>query len=254
MSAGTAERAATAETAPLGRRGLLRWGALAGGGALLAACGSPARAAEETSTESGSHEPITDPAVALQELQDGNARFVAGRVEHPAQSTARRAEVAEGQHPFAAVLSCADSRVPPELVFDRGLGDLFVVRTAGQVVADPVLGSIQYGVEHLHVPLLVVLGHSGCGAVKATLEAVQQNAPASGTGVDSLVEAIRPAAQEALGTAAEASRLDVAVRLNVENIVASLGADPVLAAAVTEGRLRIVGATYSLEDGAVTFL
>ncbi|GAA4964302.1 carbonic anhydrase [Kineococcus glutinatus] len=189
-----------------------------------------------------------DAAAALEELQRGNARFAAGAVEHPAQGVDRRAQLAGGQQPFAAVLSCADSRVPPELVFDRGLGELFVVRTAGQVLSPPVLGSLQYGVAHLGVPLLVVLGHSACGAVQATCDAVAAGAGPSGTAIDSLVDAIRPAAERAA-----AAGLDAAVRANVEDVVADLGGDELLAAAAAAGRLRIVGAVYDLATGEVTF-
>lgn len=116
---------------------------------------------------------------ARQLLEEGNARFVAGAPTRPEQSLMRRAVVAEGQNPFAVVLSCADSRVPPEVLFDQGLGDLFVVRSAGEVVDRAVLGSLQYGVDHLATPLLVVLGHSGCGAVGATVDAVKEEAKAA---------------------------------------------------------------------------
>ena len=243
------------------RRGLLRWGALLGGGALLSACGSDSVAVVPGAPGKPGKPPhrpeeVTDPEQALQLLRAGNARFATAHARHPDATTAHRLHVAEGQHPFAIVLSCADSRVPPELVFDQGLGDLFVVRTAGQVSAPSVLGSIQYGVEHLHVPLLVVLGHEKCGAVSATLEAVQKGSAPSGTAIDSLVEAIRPAAERALaGTSTdETHRLAEAVRFNVADEVAALAADPLLAAAVTAGHLRIVGATYDLHDGTVAFL
>ncbi|WP_432536981.1 carbonic anhydrase [Kineococcus arenarius] len=234
------------------RRGLLRWGAVLGGGTLLTACASGGAA---VAPNRGSERPerVTDPEQALELLREGNARFAAHPEEHTTRTAAHRLRIAEGQHPFAAVLSCADSRVPPELVFDQDLGDLFVVRTAGQVLAPPVLGSVQYAVEHLHVPLLVVLGHEGCGAVSAALEAVQRGSAPSGTAIDSLVEAIRPAAESALaGTGAE-DALPEAVRLNVAGDVLALSADPLLAEATAAGHLRVVGATYDLHDGAVTF-
>lgn len=112
------------------------------------------------------------PDEALSRLKDGNARYVKGKLKHPNAAPARRAEVAQKQTPFAAILSCADSRVPPEIVFDQGVGDLFVVRTAGQAVGDIELASLEYAVEHLGASMIVVLGHERCGAVKATLEAV----------------------------------------------------------------------------------
>ncbi|NAZ85631.1 carbonic anhydrase [Kineococcus indalonis] len=229
------------------RRGVFRWGAL------LSACDSTGASAAPAAVPERP-ERVSDPDEALELLRAGNARFVAAPEVHHAHPAAHRLHLAEGQHPFAIVLSCADSRVPPELVFDQDLGDLFTVRTAGQVVAPPVLGSLQYGVEHLHVPLLVVLGHEGCGAVKAALEAVEAGSAPSGTAVDSLVDAIRPAAERALAGVDEAHRLDEAVRLNVADGVAALEADPVLAGAVQAGRLRVVGATYDLQDGAVAFL
>ncbi|WP_432573898.1 carbonic anhydrase [Kineococcus sp. SYSU DK005] len=244
-TAGAVEQGAT-------RRGLFRWGAVLGGGTLLTACGTQRAPAAPAAQERP--ERISDPDEALELLRRGNERFAAAPERHSAHTAAHRVRIASGQHPFAIVLSCADSRVPPELVFDQDLGDLFVVRTAGQVVAPPVLGSIQYGVEHLHVPLLVVLGHEGCGAVSATLEALQQGAGPSGTAIDSLVDAIRPAAQRALAGADEAHRLGEAVRLNVLDGVSALAADPVLAEAVHAGRLRVVGATYDLQDGEVAFL
>ncbi|NAZ76748.1 carbonic anhydrase [Kineococcus sp. T13] len=259
----TAPPGAPAAPAGVGstRRGLLHWAAALGGGTLLTACGSstspaaPAAAPERPDR-------ISDPEQALELLRAGNARFSAHPEQHTTHPAAHRLRIAEGQHPFAIVLSCADSRVPPELVFDQDLGDLFVVRTAGQVVAPPVLGSIQYGVEHLHVPLIVVLGHESCGAVGATLEAVRTGSAPSGTAIDSLVEAIRPAAEQALAEtdadsgseADEAQHLAEAVRLNVAAEVAQLSADPLLAEAVDGGHLRVVGATYDLHEGTVTFL
>ncbi len=235
------------------RRGLFRWGAVLGGGALATACGTDGAPVVPGAVRERPEE-IADPDVALELLREGNARFAGAREQHPARAEERRLRVAEGQHPFAVVLSCSDSRVPPELVFDQGLGDLFVVRTAGQVVAPPVLGSIQYGVEHLHVPLLVVLGHEGCGAVSATLEAVEKGSGPSGTAIDSLVDAIRPSVERAPAGAGGADRLAEAVRLNVADGVAALSADPLLAGAVQAGHLRVVGATYDLHDGEVAFL
>jgi len=188
-------------------------------------------------------------------LEEGNARYVAGQPLRPDQTLGRRAAVATEQHPFAAVLSCADSRVAPEVLFDQGLGDLFVVRSAGQVVDRAVLGSLQYGVEHLAPPLLVVLGHSGCGAVKATLEAVKTKAKASGTAIDDLVTAIKPAITEAeeIGTD-EKSFLDVATALNVERVLEHLKADPVVGGAVAKRKLKVVGAVYDLATGSLDWL
>ena len=171
----------------------------------------------------------------------------------PDQDIAYRTALAAGQHPFAAILSCADSRVPPEIVFDQGLGDLFVARTAGQVVDHAVLGSIQYGIAELKIPLLVVLGHEKCGAVKATIEAVEKKSAASGTDIDALVAAIKPAVEEE-EEAAAADLVDAVVRRNATNIVAALGKKPILSDAVAAGSLQIVAARYDLDAGTVEFL
>ena len=163
--------------------------------------------------------------------------------------------VAAGQHPFAAVLSCADSRVPPEVLFDQGLGDLFVVRSAGQVLDQAVLGSIQYGVEHLTTPLLVVLGHSECGAVKATIEAIETKAKPSGTAIDDLVTAIKPAVIEAEVIGAEEEKVvEVAISVNVERIVEALKQDHVIGEAVSKRTLKVAGAIYDLTTGEVDWL
>ncbi|WP_369054629.1 carbonic anhydrase [Kineococcus terrestris] len=232
------------------RRHLFRWAAALGGTAAVTGCaGSVSRAAAPARPER-----ITDPAQALDLLREGNRRFSAAPERRTTLSAQRREHLADGQHPFAAVLSCADSRVPPELVFDQGLGDLFVVRTAGHVVAPPVLGSLQYAVEHLHVPLVLVLGHTGCGAVSATLDAVRGASAPTGTAVDSLVDAIRPAAERALDGPDTDRHLPDAVRFNVSAGVDALAQDPVLARAAGDGHLRVAGATYDLREGTVTLL
>ncbi|WP_432547621.1 carbonic anhydrase [Kineococcus sp. SYSU DK004] len=238
--------------APAGttRRHLFRWGAALGGAAAVTGCArSVSRAAAPARPEQ-----VSDPAQALDLLREGNRRFSAAPERRTPISAHRREHLADGQHPFAAVLSCADSRVPPELVFDQGLGDLFVVRTAGHVVAPPVLGSLQYAVEHLHVPLVLVLGHSSCGAVSATLDAVRDASAPTGTAIDSLVEAIRPAAGRALTGPDPEHHLADAVRFNVAAGVDALSQDPLLGHAVGAGHLRVVGATYDLREGTVTFL
>ncbi len=187
---------------------------------------------------------------ALQKLMDGNARFVSGNVTHPDQSADRRTELVAGQHPFAIVVGCSDSRVPPEIVFDQGLGDIFVVRTAGQVIDNVSLGSIEYGVEHLGVPLIVVLGHDSCGAVKATVEGGK---PAGH--LDSLVNFIMPAVEEARASGNESEIVDRAIDNNVENIVDLLNtSEPILSEKIAKGELTIVGARYHLDDGQVEIL
>ena len=156
--------------------------------------------------------------------------------------------MAQGQKPFAIVFGCVDSRVPPELVFDRGLGDVFVIRTAGQVLDDAGLGSIEFGVEELGIPLVMVLGHEKCGAVAATIEAVEHNAEAPGH-IGALVEGIRPAVEQVKGQPGDL--LDNAVRANVELTVRQLKTSPILAEALETGHIKIVGARYDLDTGVV---
>lgn len=185
---------------------------------------------------------------ALGELVEGNRRFVTGHLEHARQDKERRDELAKSQHPFAVIVGCSDSRVPPEVVFDQGLGDLFVVRVAGNVVDDASLGSIEYAVEHLGASLVIVLGHERCGAVQAALD---------GKALPGHIGAIGAALSPAIAEA-KAQRggdpLDTAVRANVRRIVRQLtGAEPLLAHAAHEGELEIVGARYDLDTGEVEF-
>ena len=187
-------------------------------------------------------------AESMRRLTDGNQRFAKGRLEHPGQTTERRSALVKTQHPFAAVLSCSDSRVPPEIVFDVGLGDLFTIRVAGNIVDNAVLGSIEYGAEHLNVPLVVVLGHTGCGAVKATLEGDEP-----GTHIEELIDSIRPAVKEA-----KREKGDVynnAVRENVYRSVKQLReAKPILTALYQNRKIQVVGAIYHMDTGVAEFL
>jgi len=188
----------------------------------------------------------------LQRLIAGNARFVGGAMECKNVSDARRAELASGQAPFALVLSCADSRVPPELVFDQGLGDIFVVRVAGNIASPAAIGSIEYAVEHLHVPLILVLGHDKCGAVAATIDIVKTNGHAAGQ-VQFIVDAITPAVKRAQGQTGDL--LDNAIRDNVSLVASALRASqPILAPAVGSGKLKIVGGVYRFSTGVVDLM
>ncbi|MEZ5318252.1 MAG: carbonic anhydrase [Vicinamibacterales bacterium] len=192
------------------------------------------------------------PDEALTRLRTGNAAFV----DHPDAALpitlAQRNALVDGQSPFAAVLSCADSRVPPEVIFHAGLGELFVVRSAGQVTDRSVLASVEYAAEHLHVPLVVVMGHESCGAVKAAIET-----PAGqslGANLDYLVKAIRPAVARRDKDAAEAASLRAAVLGNVEETVNHLVDDSeILAHLLERGEVAIVGAYYELSTGRVHF-
>jgi len=188
-----------------------------------------------------------DPADALKLLIKGNETFMAGKPARPNQSSRRRREVAGGQTPFAIVVGCSDSRIPPEMVFDRGLGDLFVVRTAGNVLDDAVLGSIEYAVLHLSVRLIVVLGHTSCGAVRAAMD----DHPDPGH-IPHLVEAIRPAVEKARRMAGDLYLN--AVKANTAGIVHGLrNAPPVLANIARKGTLKVIGAIYHLDSGKVVF-
>ncbi|MCJ7443519.1 MAG: carbonic anhydrase, partial [Methanotrichaceae archaeon] len=203
------------------------------------------------SVASGNSEPaIKDTASmtaeqALIKLLEGNGRFVAGNVTHPNQSAERRAEVVSAQHPFAVVVSCSDSRVPPEIIFDQGIGDVFVIRTAGEVMDNATLGTIEYGVEHVNCSLIVVLGHDSCGAVKAAVAGGE--APGH---INYLVEAIKPSVDKAKGMSGDI--LNNSIDVNTRDIVAQLGSTkPILSEAVKEGKLKIVGARYHLDTGRV---
>ena len=188
------------------------------------------------------------PASALAELKAGNERFASHHVTHPHQTAARRTELTGGQQPHAIILACADSRVAPEIVFDKGLGDLFTVRVAGNIAGDPEIASIEYAVEHLHVPLIVVMGHQSCGAVGAAIEGGE--APGHLPG---LLAQIKPSVEKARGMQGELS--DNAVRVNVETVVSELTAShPILAEHIAEGKLKIVGGVYSLKTGRVAWL
>src|SRR5438132_12834520 len=192
---------------------------------------------------------IVPPAEAISRLKDGNSRYTNGNQQHPRQSTKQRVELIKNQHPFAIVVGCADSRVPPEIVFDQGLGDLFVLRVAGNVIDDHSLGSIEYAVDHLAVRLIVVLGHQSCGAVKPAKEthASKNETPAH---IQSLGTAIQTAVEATVH-----GDLETTVKANVKDVVQALrSSTPVLKPKVDSGELRVLGAYYSLDTGAVSFL
>jgi carbonic anhydrase len=186
------------------------------------------------------------PDAVLHQLKVGNQHHVTHRYTHPHQTSMRQHELIAGQHPVAVILSCSDSRVPPEVVFDQGLGDLFVVRVAGNVAGDHELASIEYAVEHLHCPLVVVMGHQGCGAVTAAVEG--GHAPGH---LPQLLADIQPAVEKARNMSGDL--VANAVQANVDEAVAHVRASPVLAEPLRAGRLRVVGAVYSLERGTVTW-
>src|SRR3954469_9293905 len=187
----------------------------------------------------------------LQMLMDGNKRFVAGNLTSLSNLAQDRDKVANGQSPFAVIVSCSDSRVPPEIVFDQTLGQLFVIRTAGQVIDEAARGSIIYGVDFLRAPLLLVLGHTGCGAVEAAIAALQGN-PIPGYAYR-FAEGIGPAVQSVINEPGDL--LDNAIRANIEMGADQLRtAEPDLAAAVSSGQLTVAGGYYDLASGEVSII
>jgi len=220
--------------------------------------------------------PMIPPTEALSRLKEGNSRFISGNVQHPHESSderayiakysyenpgaislgmtseqaaKRRGELTKSQHPFAIILSCSDSRVPPELVFDEGLGDLFIVRVAGNVLNNEGLGSIEYGVDVLGAHIIVVLGHQSCGAVDAAMKTVAAKGTAPGH-IQSLVTAIKPVVNET-----PTADLDTMIKANVKHVVDALrSSKPILKTKVDSGDVQVVGGYYTLDTGAVTFL
>ncbi len=238
----------------LPRRDLLRLAGLGILSAGLTACSSSASMVTPPTLvpSTASPEPVvTDPNEALSRLREGNQRFVADKEGHPNSSPSRRTTVAAGQQPFATILGCVDSRVPPELIFDRGLGDLFVIRTAGHTLDRAVTGSIEFGAAELKIPLILVLGHERCGAVKATIELLEGSGEAPGD-IAMLVEAITPAVEAA--HARPGDLLDNAIEINVTRTIATLRTSSVLAELIAQGKAKIAGAVYDLDTGAVRFL
>ncbi|MFE6905282.1 carbonic anhydrase [Streptomyces erythrochromogenes] len=189
----------------------------------------------------------TTPESALRELVAGNGRWRTYHERHPDQTRTVRRTLVAGQHPFAVVLGCVDSRVPPELVFDQGLGDLLTVRSAGEVLDEAVLGSIAYGVLELRIPLVVILGHQSCGAVAAAVRAAEGGPPLPGH-MQYLVDQIRPAIDRGLRGAA---RTDAAITANVRLVRGRLAAEPEMAAGIAAGSLAVVGARYELTSQRV---
>ena len=193
--------------------------------------------------------PISD--AALERLRQGNARYVEGvSLRHDFKH--EREALAKGQNPYAAILSCADSRIAPEFAFDSARGDLFVCRVAGNFATEEVIASMEYAVAVLNTPLILVLGHDACGAVDATLKAIKDNTSPPGH-IPSLVDAIAPAAKAAMQQGGDV--LNKAIRQNVVDNVGKLkSAAPTLSAAVEQGKLKIVGGIYRLTTGAVDLI
>lgn len=198
--------------------------------------------------ESGAIAPLAlSPDDALQKLMEGNQRFIRHQPQYPDQSAARLQEVAQAQHPFATILSCADSRVPAEIIFDQGIGDIFDVRIAGNISTPESLGSIEYAVALLGTPVLMVLGHERCGAVTAAV----QNEALPGE-IGSFVKAILPAVERVKDQPGDA--VENAVVANVNYQIEQLRRSPLLLARLQSGQLKIVGGRYDLDTGSVTIV
>jgi carbonic anhydrase len=191
-----------------------------------------------------------DGKIALERLKDGNKRFVNGNTEKPNQTLERLKEVSSYQNPFATIIGCSDSRVPSEIIFDQGLGDLFIVRTAGQVSSHASWGSIEFAYASLNTKLIVVLGHTNCGAVSAACNSI--DVPGH---IITLINEIKPAAKLAKDNLGDKDFINLAVEYNVSMQVEKLKhLEPILSKAVESGDLLIVGAVYNLETGEVNFL
>jgi carbonic anhydrase len=231
---------------PTRRRFLQLAGASAG--ALLLSAVTPEQMAYAAEPMTPKPQNALDPEQALERLMAGNRRYMEGVTKrHDFQ--AEREALAEGQNPFAAVLGCADSRIAPEYAFDTGRGDLFAVRVAGNFVTDGGLASLEYAVAVLGTPLLMVLGHGSCGAVSAGVKALKDDAEFPGK-IQGLADAIKPSVEKVLE--APGDLLDNAIVQNVKDAVSNLTAEsPLLANAVAEGKLRIVGGVYKLRSGEV---
>jgi carbonic anhydrase len=248
-----------------GRRAVL----LAGVGTVLAGCGArkagpsaasappeggptgPAKDGPVTATAAPTGRPTT-PTAAFDRLMAGNQRWVSGDLQHPDRDPTRREYVAQEQKPFGSILACIDSRVPPELIFDTGLGDLYVMRTGGEAVSPVVTGSVEYGPLTSGTPLVMVLGHQRCGAVKAAYESLRDDAPLPGD-LQAIVRALRPAYEVAVREGGP-DPVERMARAQVRITAADLRHNAGLAPLVAKGALAVVGAYYSLDTGKVEVL
>ncbi|HEU4788759.1 MAG TPA: carbonic anhydrase [Flavobacterium sp.] len=188
----------------------------------------------------------------LQKLEEGNKRFTSGKPMHPDETLERIRELKKGQHPFAIVVSCSDSRVPAELVFDQGLGDIFSIRTAGNVIGDYELGSLEYAVEHLDCKLIVVMGHKDCGAIKAFINSKGHYNHSNH--IKNIINYIESENEEKKLSSANMLSIDKAIDANIAHGVTFLKtAEPILKERFVQRKVEVVGALYDIESGKVTF-
>jgi carbonic anhydrase len=206
---------------------------------LLAACNS--RPAPEAAQ-------LSDPEAVLQLMMDGNARFASVHSIHPDESARRSREVSQAQHPMAVVIACSDSRVSPELVFDEGLGDLFVIRTAGNIISEMELASVEYAVEHFKVPLVVIMGHERCGAVQALVD----NETPHGH-VSCIIDSLRNEEEIQAIPLNDINRLEDCIKANISHGLTVLRRQSdIIAHRVAAGQLKVVGVHYDLDDRTVS--
>jgi carbonic anhydrase len=188
----------------------------------------------------------------LQKLEEGNSRFASGKPMHPDETLERIRELKKGQHPFAVVVSCSDSRVPAELVFDQGLGDIFSIRTAGNVIGDYELGSLEYAVEHLDCKLIVIMGHKDCGAIKAFISS--EGHYNHSDHIKNIINYIERENEEKSLKNTNNLTVDKAIDANIAHGVAFLKtAEPILKERFDHNKITIIGALYDIESGKVTF-
>ncbi len=231
----------------MGRRSFLNLTGTGSMALVTAVMGSAFWSIRSEQANAASLEPPS-PDAALQRLMDGNRRFMRHKGRHPDQSQARMREVAQVQHPIATLLSCADSRVPPEILFDEGIGDLFDIRVAGNIVTSEVLGSLEYAVSVLGTPLVMVLGHERCGAVTAAVQG--ERLPGH---MSSFVKAIKPAISKTKGESGDP--VDNAVIANVQYQIEKLKrSSTIVSQQLRDGKLKIFGGRYDLDTGEVTLI
>lgn len=196
-------------------------------------------------------------AEALDRLKKGNVRFMNGETNHKLLTHQQRAEMAQHQDPFAIVLGCSDSRVPAEMVFDQGLGDLFVIRVAGNIVAPSQVGSVEFAAESFHCPVVIVLGHTHCGAIESTIEVLRNPEMASSANLMSIVNRVRPSVEILMQTELKDDLEKLSHHAVRSNVFASVNqlrhGSAVLESLISKGQLKVVGAEYSLETGEVLF-
>ena len=231
----------------MSRRDIVALLGIAGGSTLLPVMGRAFPLSQEHHGAADS--PVVSPQEALDRLKAGNARFANGKSLHTHENASLRHQLVSGQHPFATILACSDSRVPDELIFDQGFGDLFVVRVAGNVVSDDVIGSIEYARIHLGTQLVVILGHEGCGAVTAALES-RKHPSSDPHGIQTIVKLIEPAIGSVDSSLTMPQQVHQGVELNVR-----WGEDELRKMPETQGLLtHVAGAIYDLETGVVRWL